>query len=375
MKVLICGPALSEEMEMKAPGASPAAGKYIRNLVKGLKNNNALVKTITYVTIPVNDSKYRVKTLEEDNNIYFFKDKLIFPSMLQFRRKFKKIVDKETIVIFYNISYSVWGLIDNFKSKGIKSLLILADYTNSIEYNNSIRKFMAKNDEKEFKKFEYAVILSANVKKMLNQKCKSLLLEGGINVNDYLNFNMPIIKNTLVVMYSGLLSNVTGVNILLEAMQLNNNDNIRLIITGKGELEKNVIEAAKEDKRIEYLGFVSNKKFYELLAESHVLLNPRNMTLEQNSNNFPSKVLEYLATGRIVLSTKFAGYENFVENFIFADVTAYDFSRKMNEIYDKRNEYLLKYYTKNREYSLKYDWNNQAKKILQLLNDGESDYE
>ena len=366
MRVLICGPYLSEEMEIKMPEASPASGKYLRNLIGGLETNGAEVITLSYITIPVERRLVEDEKRKHSNrHRYIIKDKTVLSSLLKFRKEFKYVARNCQLVIFYNVSYVMWGLCEYLNHKGIKSLLILADHTDSSEYRSFARKVITRINEKEFKVFGNVIILSPNVKSMLNPDAKIIRMEGGIRIRDY-DKCLPLRKkDQFVLMYSGLLSRVTGVDMLLQAISINQNRNISFIITGKGELELEVLTAAKTDSRIQYLGYVSNDEFYNLLNRADAFVNPRNMSMLQNQNNFPSKVLEYLATGRIVLSTEFAGYEHFKENFIFYDGRP----EKLNELIE--NAYVLEekerhlIYYQNRKLAMQYDWDEQSKKILQ----------
>ena len=125
-----------------------------------------------------------------------------------------------------------------------------------------------------------------------------------------------------------------------------------------------VSEVAENDKRIKYLGFVSDKRYYEVLSNADVLINPRNMELLQNQNNFPSKVLEYLATGREVISTKFPGWERFTDNFRFYEGDAEILEKEINSVL---SDDLNCHYATNRSKAENYDWSNQVDKIIGLL--------
>ena len=90
------------------------------------------------------------------------------------------------------------------------------------------------------------------------------------------------------------------------------------------------------------------------------------MLLGENRNNFPSKTLEYLATGRMIISTEFSGYEEFANSMIWYNGTAEDLADTLVDTIEKY-EYLYKQkYFENRNKALEYDWNKQAKRILEF---------
>ena len=54
---------------------------------------------------------------------------------------------------------------------------------------------------------------------------------------------------------------------------------------------------------VRYLGFVEREELLRTMQRGLVLVNPRPPSLPEHRYNFPSKILEYLATGRPVIST------------------------------------------------------------------------
>ena len=107
----------------------------------------------------------------------------------------------------------------------------------------------------------------------------------------------------LVVLYAGSLSALAGVPFLLEAFKLLESPNVRLDITGRGELEDVVRQAADRDNRIRYLGVLPRPQLLATYAAADVLINPHSTKLLTARYVFPSKLLEYLASGRPVITT------------------------------------------------------------------------
>lgn len=82
---------------------------------------------------------------------------------------------------------------------------------------------------------------------------------GGIDREFYDCFSSPFYGEdggSFTAVFSGLLSPVTGADILLSAMELTNDPNIRLEVTGLGELEESFRQASREDKRIIFKGLL-----------------------------------------------------------------------------------------------------------------------
>lgn len=113
----------------------------------------------------------------------------------------------------------------------------------------------------------------------------------------------PSEEPEFIVMYSGSLSTFKGIPLLLECFRLLSGDHYRLWITGGGESLPLVEEAARRDKRIVYMGKLPYPKVLDLYGRASVLVNPHASDVASARYMFPSKLLEYLAAGRPVIST------------------------------------------------------------------------
>jgi len=165
-------------------------------------------------------------------------------------------------------------------------------------------------------------------------------------------------------MYSGLLSRVTGVDILLNAMENLEENKIELWISGKGELEYEVRTASEKDTRIKYLGHMEYSEYMKCLEEADVLINPRNMSLPENQNNFPSKIMEYLAVGKPIISSKFVGWKKFQSEIYFYND---DLKNALHEVCCKIEKHEVCFgdiYECNRKRANEYLWGEQLRKVL-----------
>jgi glycosyltransferase involved in cell wall biosynthesis len=108
---------------------------------------------------------------------------------------------------------------------------------------------------------------------------------------------------SFLIVYSGRLSGLGGIELLLNAFGRITDTRFRLHITGRGELEPLVRAAAQRDQRIRYLGFVERTQLLAIYQSADLLVNPHSTTLRSARYVFPSKLLEYIASGRPVLTT------------------------------------------------------------------------
>jgi len=77
----------------------------------------------------------------------------------------------------------------------------------------------------------------------------------------------------------------------------------RLRIAGTGPLEGRIRQAAEADRRIEYCGYLAFEQVLELYDTADVLVNMRLTQRMRTGYFFPSKTLEYLASGVPVITT------------------------------------------------------------------------
>ncbi len=110
-------------------------------------------------------------------------------------------------------------------------------------------------------------------------------------------------KETFVVTATGRLDDINGIPVLLRAFSLLEGSQYRLRIAGAGPLEGLVRQAAAADPRIAFYGLISFTEVLGLYRDSDVLVNMR-ITKGMSTNYFfPSKMMEYLASGTPVVTT------------------------------------------------------------------------
>ena len=74
--------------------------------------------------------------------------------------------------------------------------------------------------------------------------------------------------------FLGSLIQVKGIQWLIESFRSLENPDVKLYIAGKGKLEEYVKSAAKQDSRIQFVGFLGEKEVSELLEKTDVLIAP-----------------------------------------------------------------------------------------------------
>lgn len=108
--------------------------------------------------------------------------------------------------------------------------------------------------------------------------------------------------NKKSIMYSGVLDLRYGIPELLDAMDLLD-DSYELWLTGAGNAEGLIKERAEKDDRIKFYGYLpSRQDLLNKQAQATMLISPRRDTEEASRYCFPSKLFEYMVSGRPVIS-------------------------------------------------------------------------
>lgn len=102
-------------------------------------------------------------------------------------------------------------------------------------------------------------------------------------------------------LFSGSLSKVTGIDLALKVFA--KQPELILHISGKGELVDMVKQYSEKKSNIIYHGFMDVDSYKKMSEQIDFCLSLRNPSLPENRNNFPSKSLEYLSDGKILIST------------------------------------------------------------------------
>lgn len=366
MKIIICGTLVPAEYENKIPQLSNAANRFLMNLVKELRRHNEVV-VYSYLGIEVNGTVKNELEKRTGEIIYYYRTKDRLTGALRYQKAVKHALQDAECVITYNVIYAWLFAPDLARRLRKKSMLILADYSPSESYANKLRRLYADIQLWVIRKYDCVVGLSEYTKSYLIPKQRFLCIEGGIDqaVYDYFENDAEELSRSdksIVFMYAGILEPVTGIDQLVQAFCSIENRDYRLWISGKGSMKAMILDAVKSDDRITYLGCVEYEEYLLNLKKADVLINPRNMQLPENVNNFPSKIMEYLATGKPIISTRFPGWEKFADYIEFCDSSVIGIQKAV-ETFGQRDHSRQK----NREFATGFIWHNQVKKMMKIL--------
>lgn len=103
------------------------------------------------------------------------------------------------------------------------------------------------------------------------------------------------------VVYTGKTNVRFGVKKLVDAFMTIEDPRLRLVLCGKGDCDDHIAQMAKQDSRIMAMGQVPHEVAVRWILRASVLVNPRENGEEYTKYSFPSKTIEYLASGNPVV--------------------------------------------------------------------------
>ena len=163
--------------------------------------------------------------------------------------------------------------------------------------------------KRQLAKYDGYLLLTAPMDPLVNPHHRpSLVMEGMVDAR-LKDANPGAVPKSphKVCMYAGMLYGLYGVDKLVRAFMKTQDPEARLVLYGGGDAVEMIQKAAGEDGRIVYRGQATNEEIVAREAEATLLINPRPTKDAYTAYSFPSKNLEYMASGTPVVTTKLAG--------------------------------------------------------------------
>lgn len=231
------------------------------------------------------------------------------------KKRLNKIVDlhNDTTLFVYALHSPFLKAALDLKRRNprFKICLIVPDLPNFMsESKNLIYRFFKSIDSKllnnYLKGIDAFILLSENMCKPLRVGDRPWIRLEGI-FNKFENIEPLQKEEVKTILYTGALKKGYGIINLLDAFEAISNSNFRLWICGEGSCRREIEERTKSDSRINYLGQLPRYAVLRLQRKATLLVNPRTSGGEFTRYSFPSKMLEYMASGTPCLIHRLPG--------------------------------------------------------------------
>lgn len=129
-------------------------------------------------------------------------------------------------------------------------------------------------------------------------------------------FGSPKVMKRNIVMYAGGFGSDNNLGLLIDVCnEIEELDELWICGTGK---DLNIVQnACLKSNKIKYLGMLPNDEVRKLEIQAKVLVNLRNPSAMITKYSFPSKLLEYIASGTLVISTRLEGVPEEYYNYLY----------------------------------------------------------
>lgn len=257
------------------------------------------------------------------------------------------------------------------KLRGIKTVGIVTDVPCHRPNNQKI-PIHEKINLRIMQRFDSYLLLTRQMSQIVNPKNRPyVVLEGHSDVT------MERMENRLedkhpkkVCLYAGSLRRIYGIENLVEGFVAANIPDTELHVYGNGDYVEDLKKLSEKYENVKYLGIAPNETIVREELKATLLVNPRPTNEDYTQYSFPSKNMEYMASGTPVLTTCLPGmpaqYDDYV--FLLRDETAEGIAKTLTEIFRQTPAQLHAKGMEAKTFVLK-EKNNivQAQKVLEMI--------
>ena len=286
------------------------AQKFNHTLIKGLSSFEkvASVSALPYLNVKANPIEFK-----EDNVDYFVapNSKGIirkFTRIFSIKRLAKKIIKKEKpefIVCDAILAPASLAAISLGKKYKIPTVAVVTDIPEAF-VNGGMGGLGRKIVSKYMKKYDYYVLLTKEMNAVVNPQNNPFVVVEGVCDDTVCDGKTEFDKRAII--YTGSLwKKDAGLEYFIKGFINADIENTELLFYGSGEMVSEIEELSKTYPSVKYMGVKPNAEIIKAQKGATLLVNPRPSTEEFTKYSFPSKTMEYMASGTPVLTTKLKG--------------------------------------------------------------------
>lgn len=293
------------------------------------------------------------------------------------RRAIKRMLrkDEKNIVIMYSMPSSQMLAVVTLRKRLYKTCLVVPDLPEYMTGQGGLMRRIGKAIDRKFidwslRRIDLFALLSRHMAERLPVDGKSWVLMEGLYLDGY---GEEVVEKDVhkVILYTGAMGARYGINDLLEAFALIDDPDYRLWIRGNGASKETIERLELKDSRIRFFEPMHKKDLLELLRKATVLVNPVPHSQEFTRYFFPSKTMEYLASGTpVVMYHLDCMPEEYDEHLFYVkDESVKGLRDKLVEVCEMDRAILKEKGNRAREFILSQkNATAQTKKIVDIIN-------
>ena len=396
ISTIVSQKALNEAMKRDPKFNGHAIQKFTRLINKGLVCNDVEVHVLSTFHLP-NIGYYYFRRPETEDGVHFHyipslnlrSVRIVWLILYCFLKVFlwglHNRKEKAVICDVLNVSACI-GALAASRLTAIRCIGLMTDMPGLGLGNNNITvghkkklSLASRINRKYLNQFTHYVFITEHMNKAINTKHRPYIVMEGLVDTDMRTLHSSTHKKNdkRIVLYAGGIHERYGLKMLIEGFMQANIINTELWIYGSGPLVQDLQSYSNRDSRIRYMGIRPNDEVVTAELNATILVNPRPTHEEFTKYSFPSKNLEYMASGTPVLTTKLPGmpkeYYPFVYLFNKGETTE-GYAEVLRSVLALPPESLEKKGHEAREWILtNKNCIKQTSRIIELINKNDSD--
>lgn len=151
--------------------------------------------------------------------------------------------------------------------------------------------------------FDGVVAITKAIVRDFNVQTKSVVVHGGVQAKVVGVGLSRKASGPRIFLMAGRLDRDNSIEEILDAFKQLADKSVRLVVAGDGPLRQAVVSAAEMDARINYLGKINHQQVLDWYKKAYAVLCIRKLHSIRTPYLFPSKLLEGIASGTLVICT------------------------------------------------------------------------
>ena len=260
-------------------------------------------------------------------NVLFFKQ---ITRRLDGRRVLKKWLlenrGEDLVVLTYGISpYLSKDILSLCRKYGARNCAIVPDLPRDMFMNLPKNSLGARLKQRYLKstirmqgKFDGYVYLTDAMSTEVNPNKPYVVMEGILNPLCVSEDHAEQKSSPRGIMYAGMLHEKYGILNLVDAFEAAKIADTELWLFGNGTAVEAIRAREAKNPRIRYFGSVTHDEILTYERQASLLVNPRSSKEQFTKYSFPSKTIEYMASGTPLLTTRLEGIPTEYFDYVFS---------------------------------------------------------
>lgn len=349
-----------------------AAERFEQAIINGCLQNGEAIEIVSVPFIgsfPKRFKKMMIPTFNIDNHLYLgfnnlwgYRNISRFRQLKKYLKKNLKNFENKKILLysphtpFVKLAKYIKKYCDN-----TEIVLIVPDlpqYMNLEKKKSFMYRIMKKIDIKvlnsNLKYIDKFIFLTEQMNEIINPYKKPYLIVEGIASLTPSNEFKELQHSKKKIVYTGKTNLSFGISTLIDAFNLIKDDNVELHIYGTGDGDSYLKTCSQQNAKIYFHGMLPSSEMFDIIQDADILVNPRDNHDDYTKYSFPSKLMDYIATGRPVVCFHLNGIPKEYDSVLIypKEENATELAKTLNQVLNYSKENLQKIFITSKKFIL-----------------------